>query len=188
IVSSYREAYGRGWYAFANRLVPPNVFPFEHEGLAAKYAVLSEADFARENGPQAGTVSVWARFAQPSRLVWVRAAAAREQAVPAEGQGDEPGAARQGDHDLRRRRRLYRLEDQPPCGDRARGEALAAALADSGRAYSAASSASAGCDPLKPPLPWLPLMPPSAASPDLARAPTGKALPRKAGPRAPRPA
>ncbi len=49
IVSSYREAYGRGWYAVANRLVPPNVFPFEHEGLAAKYAVLSEADFAREN-------------------------------------------------------------------------------------------------------------------------------------------
>ena len=46
IVSSYREAYGRGWYAVANKLIPPNVFPFEHEGLAAKYAVLSEADFA----------------------------------------------------------------------------------------------------------------------------------------------
>ena len=35
IVSSYRQAYGRGWYAFANRLVPPNVFPFEHVCLAA---------------------------------------------------------------------------------------------------------------------------------------------------------
>ena len=46
IVSDYRAAYGRGWFAFANRLVPPNVFPFEHDGLAAKYAVLSEADFA----------------------------------------------------------------------------------------------------------------------------------------------
>ena len=32
IVSDYREAYGRGWLAFANRLIPPNVFPFEHEG------------------------------------------------------------------------------------------------------------------------------------------------------------
>jgi hypothetical protein len=83
IVSSYREAYGRGWYAFANRLVPPNVFPFEHDGLAAKYAVLSEADFARENGPEAGTVSVWARFAQPSRLVWAKDEAAREKAVAA---------------------------------------------------------------------------------------------------------
>jgi hypothetical protein len=83
IVSSYREAYGRGWYAFANRLVPPNVFPFEHAGLAAKYAVLSEADFVRENGPEAGTVSVWARFAQPSRLVWAKDDAAREAAVAA---------------------------------------------------------------------------------------------------------
>jgi hypothetical protein len=83
IVSSYREAYGRGWYAFANKLVPPNVFPFEHEGLAAKYAVLSEADFLRENGPEAGTVSVWARFAQPSRLAWAKDAAARDQAVAA---------------------------------------------------------------------------------------------------------
>ncbi len=83
IVSSYREAYGRGWYAFANRLIPPNVFPFEHDGLAAKYAVLSEADFARENGPEAGTVSVWARFAQPARLVWASDAAAREKAVAA---------------------------------------------------------------------------------------------------------
>ena len=86
IVSSYRQAYGRGWYAFANRLVPPNVFPFEHDGLAAKYAVLSEADFARENGPEAGTVSVWARFAQPSRLVWARDDAARKNAVAAVSQ------------------------------------------------------------------------------------------------------
>ena len=83
IVSTYREAYGRGWYAFANRLVPPNVFPFEHEGLAAKYAVLSEADFLRENGPEAGTVSVWARFAQPSRLAWAKDDAARDRALAA---------------------------------------------------------------------------------------------------------
>ena len=70
IVSDYREAYGRSWMAPANRLIPPNVFPFEHDGLAAKYAVLSEADFHRLNGPETSSVSVWARFAQPSRLVW----------------------------------------------------------------------------------------------------------------------
>ncbi|WP_395612118.1 hypothetical protein [Allosphingosinicella sp.] len=83
IVSSYREAYGRGWYAFANRLVPPNVFPFEHEGLAAKYAVLSEVDFLRECSFGARSVSVYARFAQPSRLVWAADEAAREMAVSA---------------------------------------------------------------------------------------------------------
>jgi hypothetical protein len=81
IVSSYRAAYGRSWLAAANRLIPPNVFPFEHQGLTAKYAVLSEADFARECGIEARSVSVWARFAQPSRLAWVADPAARAATV-----------------------------------------------------------------------------------------------------------
>jgi hypothetical protein len=77
IVSDYRSAYRRSWMALANRLIPPNVFPFAHEGLAAKYAVLSEADFARECSLKAASTSVWARFAQPSRLVWAKDEAAR---------------------------------------------------------------------------------------------------------------
>jgi len=81
IVSSYEEAYGRGWLAFANRMIPPNVFPFEHQGLVAKYAVLSEADLARECGTEAGSVSVWARFAQPSRLVWAKDVPARSRTI-----------------------------------------------------------------------------------------------------------
>src|SRR5690606_23785441 len=52
IVSGYRDAYGRKWLAAANRLIPPNVFHFEHQGLMAKYAVLSETDFRRLNGPE----------------------------------------------------------------------------------------------------------------------------------------
>jgi hypothetical protein len=83
IVSDYRDAYDRRWLAAANRLIPPNVFPFEHEGLTAKYAVLSAADFARECSIAARSVSVWARFAQPSRLVWAADDAARERAVQA---------------------------------------------------------------------------------------------------------
>src|SRR3954466_2203210 len=83
IVSSYEAAYGRSWLATANRLIPPNVFPFEHDGLAAKYAVLSEADFARECSLKARSVSVWARFAQPSRLVWSAERAARAATVDA---------------------------------------------------------------------------------------------------------
>jgi hypothetical protein len=77
IVSDYRAAYGKSWMAAANRLIPPNVFPFQHEGLTSKYAVLSEADFARECSLRARSVSVWARFAQPSRLVWAADEAAR---------------------------------------------------------------------------------------------------------------
>jgi len=70
IVSDYRAAYEKRWLAAANQMIPPNVFYFEHDGLVAKYAVLSEADFAHECSPEAWTVSTAARFAQPSRLVW----------------------------------------------------------------------------------------------------------------------
>ena len=83
IVSDYRSAYPKRWMATANRLIPPNVFPFHHDGLAAKYAVLSEADFSRLNGPETRNVSVWARFAQPSRLVWAKNDQARGHVVDA---------------------------------------------------------------------------------------------------------
>jgi hypothetical protein len=79
IVSDYATAYPRAWLATANRLIPPNVFPFAHDGLAAKYAVLSEADFAALNRSDARTVSV----AQPTRLVWAADGAAREAVIDA---------------------------------------------------------------------------------------------------------
>jgi hypothetical protein len=81
IVSDYPSAYGKRWLAAANVLIPPNVFYFEYGGLAAKYAVLSEADFRREIGRNARSVSVWARFAQPSRLVWSSDQASAERAI-----------------------------------------------------------------------------------------------------------
>ncbi|MBA3668346.1 MAG: hypothetical protein H0W65_11605, partial [Sphingomonas sp.] len=83
IVSDYLAAYDKAWLAHANALIPPNVFPFRHGGLIAKYAVLSEADFHRLNGFETRSVSVWARFAQPSRLVWAPGAAARSKAIDA---------------------------------------------------------------------------------------------------------
>ena len=83
IVSNYRAAYSKRWMVAANWLIPPNVFPFEHDGLMAKYAVLSEGDFDRLNGPTTHSVSVWARFAQPSRLVWASDAIARDRAIDA---------------------------------------------------------------------------------------------------------
>jgi hypothetical protein len=83
IVSDYAEAYGKGWFAAANRLIPPNVFYFEGERLVSKYAVLSEADFQRECGPDARSTSVVARFAQPSRLVWSSGKDASDQVIAA---------------------------------------------------------------------------------------------------------
>jgi hypothetical protein len=83
IVSDYRAAYSKMWQAVANRLIPPNVFYFEKDGLAAKYAVLSEADLQRLVGPETSSVSVWARFAQPSRLVWAADRRARNSVIGA---------------------------------------------------------------------------------------------------------
>jgi hypothetical protein len=83
IVSDYRSAYDKPWLAAANRLVPPNVFYFEQDALSAKYAVLSEDDFARECDVSARTASVLARFAQPSRLAWASDDAARARAIDA---------------------------------------------------------------------------------------------------------
>ena len=81
IVSDYHAAYARRWLAAANRMIPPNVFHFQKDGLVAKYAVLSEADFAHECSPDAWTVSTAARFAQPSRLVWSADEAAAERMI-----------------------------------------------------------------------------------------------------------
>ncbi|AMG73401.1 hypothetical protein [Sphingopyxis granuli] len=83
IVSDYGDAYPKRWMALANRLIPPNVFPFQAGGLMAKYAVLSESDFHRLNGSETRNVSVWARFAQPSRLVWAVDDTARDKAAAA---------------------------------------------------------------------------------------------------------
>jgi hypothetical protein len=81
IVSDYRSAYPKRWLAMANRLIPPNVFYFEQDGVRSKYAVLSEADFAHECSSAAWTVSTAARFAQPSRLVWSADKDAAERAI-----------------------------------------------------------------------------------------------------------
>ena len=83
IVADYRRAFGKRWLAAANRLLPPNVFPFALGPLVAKYAVLSERDFARLASSRTRNVSVWARFAQPSRLVWSADRRAAESAVAA---------------------------------------------------------------------------------------------------------
>lgn len=83
VVDDYAAAYAGAWLARANALVPPNVFYAEHGALVAKYAVLTLADLDRLCGPETRSVSVWARFAQPSRLAWVRDEGARRGVVAA---------------------------------------------------------------------------------------------------------
>jgi hypothetical protein len=86
LVDDYAHAYDRRWLAVANRLIPPNVFYAERGNLRAKYAVLTLDDFARLASSRTRNVSVWARFAQPSALAWVRDARARTKAIEAVAQ------------------------------------------------------------------------------------------------------
>ena len=75
VVDSYRHAYRQRHLGRLNAWLPPNVFYFEvsaqEKTLRAKYAVVSVEDFER------GTRCwfhpyLWARFAQPVRLLYVR--------------------------------------------------------------------------------------------------------------------
>jgi hypothetical protein len=87
VVESYGAAYGKGWLATANRVLPPNVFymetPFEGGIVRSKVAVISAAHLARLTSAGTLNVSLWARFAQPVRLPWVRDDRARQQAADA---------------------------------------------------------------------------------------------------------
>lgn len=64
------------WHAWANRLLPPNVYYLaipggpDGEPLRAKYATLTLSQFQR--GMRAYHCYFWSRFTQPAGLVWVR--------------------------------------------------------------------------------------------------------------------
>jgi hypothetical protein len=81
VVDGYRGAYASRLLALANAILPPNVFhvmaPWNGQSVRAKYAVISMAQFRRGLSPASLQTSLWARFAQPSRIVWVRDQAAR---------------------------------------------------------------------------------------------------------------
>jgi hypothetical protein len=76
LVGAYQQAHNHVLAACANALLPPNVYYCESTGagksLRAKVAVLSLADFAKRHDIKSLDVSIWARFAQPSALVWVQ--------------------------------------------------------------------------------------------------------------------
>jgi hypothetical protein len=81
VVDRYRDAYPGRLLALANAVLPPNVFhavtSWRGEPVRAKYAVISMAQFRRGLSPASLQTSLWARFAQPCRLVWVRDPQAR---------------------------------------------------------------------------------------------------------------
>jgi hypothetical protein len=80
LVDDYRQVYRRALGAWANAILPPNVFYAEcgwsGGTLRAKYAVISLRQFAAGTLRHSLQSSLWARFSQPSRLVAARDAQA----------------------------------------------------------------------------------------------------------------
>lgn len=76
LVDDYAGGYRSRLPAVANRLLPPNVYYYQHETaglvLRAKYAVVSLRQLRRLVTPDVLQSYFWARFAQPMRLVWLR--------------------------------------------------------------------------------------------------------------------
>jgi hypothetical protein len=78
LVEDYKSAYAARLSGLANRLLPPNVFYLEWshqdeaggtEVLRTKYAVVGLDDFARRTGDILD-LTIWARFSQPSVLIF----------------------------------------------------------------------------------------------------------------------
>ena len=76
IVDEYATAHSKLGHAAVNRIAPPNVYYLEreYEGrvLRTKYGVLDRCAFERGTGLGARHPYVWARFAQPTRLLACR--------------------------------------------------------------------------------------------------------------------
>lgn len=83
LVDEYRPAYRSRVLAWANALLPPNVFYLEIDTdlgkLRSKYAVISARDFQRGASARGLRSSIWARFCQPCLAVWTRDDSARDE-------------------------------------------------------------------------------------------------------------
>ena len=81
LVENYAALPGSRLRHVLNALLPPNVFyletAFEGRRLRAKYAVITLSQFERSVGPGALLPYFWARFAQPTSLIWSRDEASR---------------------------------------------------------------------------------------------------------------
>ncbi len=87
LVDDYRNIYD-GWLAaFANTVLPPNVFyleePWRDRILRAKYAVVALSQLRRAVSLGAVHSYFWARFAQPVRLAFARDGNVRAVAIDA---------------------------------------------------------------------------------------------------------
>ncbi len=74
LVNSYDSVNRNTVHATLNSVLPPNVFylevPYEQQKIRAKYAILSIADLLKGTSPKWFHSYLWARFCQPTHMVY----------------------------------------------------------------------------------------------------------------------
>lgn len=83
LVDDYAAYHASRVGAWANALLPPTVRYRHGEEARAKIAVISMDAFARKMRPDSGDTTMWARFCQPSALLYARDDAATDAVVGA---------------------------------------------------------------------------------------------------------
>jgi len=106
LADDYRSVHRNTLSAWANALVPPNVYYLEAEAegetVRAKYALVSLDQLEAKVGRGTDNPYFWARFAQPTGLVWCRDDAVKERVVASLGRAVRTtfAAARALTHDM----------------------------------------------------------------------------------------
>lgn len=83
IVDDYRKAHGALFDSITNRLLAPNVYFLQAQGLRCKYIVISKAQFAKKLSSDWDHY-FWARFSQPFTVLYTQTQALQEDLVKAQ--------------------------------------------------------------------------------------------------------
>jgi hypothetical protein len=87
LADRYRNVHRSRWMQLLNRVLPPNVYyietAFEDRVIRAKYAIVKLSQFEKLVSRRTFEPYFWARFAQPTGVLWARSEAIRRRIVAA---------------------------------------------------------------------------------------------------------
>ena len=87
LADRYRNVHRSRWMQLLNRILPPNVYyietAFEDRVIRAKYAIVKLSEFEKLVSRRTFEPYFWARFAQPTGVLWARSEAVRRRIVAA---------------------------------------------------------------------------------------------------------
>lgn len=87
LADRYRNVHRSRWMQLLNRILPPNVYyietAFDDRVIRAKYAVVKLSQFEKLVSRRTFEPYFWARFAQPTGVLWTRSEAVRRRIVAA---------------------------------------------------------------------------------------------------------